>query len=148
MIRIYHRDATLLELADNELDRALSFVHERNQEWFPTITGLLMIGHESYIRQYVPSHEVLFQVLDGMNVLANPSAMHASLLQTFEKIELLFQSRWFSRRHLSRQHFDFISNAAQCPFGRVGQTNWPCSANRPRNRQNLHSYASQRPYHA
>ena len=93
MIRIYHGDATLLDLSDNELDRALGFVRERNKEWFPTITGLLMIGHETYIRQYVPSHEVLFQVLDGVNVLSNPPAMHASLLQTFEKVELLFQSR-------------------------------------------------------
>ena len=93
MIRIYHGDTTLLDLSDNELDRALGFVRERNKEWFPTITGLLMIGYETYIRQYVPSHEVLFQVLDGVNVLANPPAMHASLLQTFEKVELLFQSR-------------------------------------------------------
>ena len=93
MIRIYHGDATLLDLSDNELDKALGFVRERNKEWFPTITGLLMIGHESYIRQYIPSHEVLFQVLDGVNVLVNPPAMHTSLLQTFEKVELLFQSR-------------------------------------------------------
>lgn len=93
MIRIYHGDMTLLELSDQELDCALGFIRERNGEWFPTITGLLMIGHEEYIRQYVPSHEVLFQVLDGINVLVNPPATHASLLQVFEKIDLLFQSR-------------------------------------------------------
>ncbi len=93
MIRIYHGDASLLELSEVELDKALGFVRERNKELFPTIAGLLMIGHEEYIRQYVPSHEVLFQVLDGVNVLANPPAMHASLLQTFEKVDLLFQSR-------------------------------------------------------
>ena len=93
MIRIYHGDMSLLELSDQELDRALGFVRERNGESFPTITGLLMIGHEEYIRQYVPSHELLFQVLDGINVLTNPPAMHASLLQTFEKVDLLFQSR-------------------------------------------------------
>ena len=93
MIRIYHGDSSLLELSDSELDKVLGFVRERNKEWYPTIAGLLMIGHENYIRQYVPSHEVLFQVLDGVNVLANPPAMHASLLQTFEKVDLLFQSR-------------------------------------------------------
>lgn len=93
MIRIYHGDMTLLELTDQELDRALGFVREHGGESFPTITGLLMIGHDEYIRQYVPSHELLFQVLDGVNVLANPPAMHASLLQTFEKVDLLFQSR-------------------------------------------------------
>lgn len=93
MIRVYHGDMTLLELSDQELDRALGFTRERAGECVPTITGLLMIGHEEYIRQYVPSHELLFQVLDGVNVLANPPAMHASLLQTFEKVDLLFQSR-------------------------------------------------------
>ena len=93
MIRTYHGDMSLLELSDTELDRALGFVREREGNWYPTIAGLLMIGQEQYIRQYVPSHEVLFQVLDGVNVLANPPAMKCSLLQTFEKIDLLFQSR-------------------------------------------------------
>ena len=93
MIRTYHGDMSLLELSDSELDKAMGFVRERDGEWYPTIAGLLMIGQESYIRQYVPSHEVLFQVLDGVNVLANPPAMRGSLLQTFEKVDLLFQSR-------------------------------------------------------
>lgn len=93
MIRTYHGDMALLDLSDSELDRALGFVRERDGQWYPTIAGLLMIGQESYIRQYVPSHEVLFQVLDGVNVLANPPAMRCSLLQTFEKVDLLFQSR-------------------------------------------------------
>ena len=93
MIRIYHGDTSLLELPDNELDNALGFVRERNKESFPTIAGLLMIGHEQYIRQYIPSHEVLFQVLEDLSVQVNPPAMHTSLLQTFEKVNLLFQSR-------------------------------------------------------
>lgn len=93
MIRTYHGDMSLLELSDAELDRALGFIRERDGNWYPTIAGLLMIGQEQYIRQYVPSHEVLFQVLDGVNVLANPPAMKCSLLQTFEKVDLLFQSR-------------------------------------------------------
>lgn len=93
MIQIYHGDTALLDLSDAELDKALGFIREREKEYYPTIAGLLMIGHESYIRQYVPSHEVLFQVLDDTNVLANPPAMHFSLLQTFEKVDLLFQSR-------------------------------------------------------
>lgn len=97
MIQVYHGDATLLELSDQELDQALGFVKERQGELFPTIAGLLMIGQEQYIRQYIPSHEVLFQVLDGVNVLANPPAMHVSLLQTFERVNLLFQSRIVER---------------------------------------------------
>ena len=93
MIRVYHGDTSLLDLSDDELDGALGFVRERDGKLYPTIAGLLMIGSEEYIRQCIPSHEVLFQVLDGVNVLSNPPAMHTSLLQTFEKVELLFQSR-------------------------------------------------------
>lgn len=69
MIRTYHGDMALLDLSDPELDRALGFVRERDGQWYPTIAGLLMVGQESYIRQYVPSHKVLFQVLDGGNVI-------------------------------------------------------------------------------
>ena len=93
MIRTYHGDASLLELSDHELDGALGFVREREGKRVPTIAGLLMIGNEEYIRRCVPSHEVLFQVMDGVNVLSNPPAMHFSLLQTFEQVYLLFQSR-------------------------------------------------------
>ena len=93
MIQIYHGDMSLLELSDSELDSALGFARERQGKLYPTVAGLLMIGHENYIRQYVPSHEVIFQVLDGVNVLANPPSMKCSLLQTFEKVDLLFQSR-------------------------------------------------------
>lgn len=69
MIRTYRGDMALLDLSGSELDRALGFVRERDGQWYPTIAGLLMVGQESYIRQYVPSHEVLFQVLAGGNVI-------------------------------------------------------------------------------
>ena len=52
-----------------------------------------MIGQEEVIRQFVPSLEVIFQVLDGMNVLVNIPAMHSSLLNIFETVNLLFQAR-------------------------------------------------------
>ena len=93
MVRIYHGDTELLELTDEELDKALEFVKERDGVLFPTIAGLLMIGHEQVIRDFVPGNEVLFQVLNGVDVLANPPAMRSSILSIFEKVDLLFQSR-------------------------------------------------------
>lgn len=93
MIRVYHGDSVLLELSNEELDRALGFAVERDGKLYPTVAGLLMIGQEEHIHRFVPSHEVLFQVMDGVNVLANPPAMKGPLLQIFEKIDLLFQSR-------------------------------------------------------
>ena len=93
MVRAYHGDSSLLELPDEELDKALDFVKDRDGTLYPTMAGLLLLGYEEYIREYVPGNEVLFQVLDGVNVLSNPPAMKGSLLEIFEKIDLMFQSR-------------------------------------------------------
>lgn len=93
MVRNYHGDIDLLELSDIELDRALGLVVERKGKRLPTVAGLLLIGREEFIREYVPGHEVLFQVLSGVDVLSNPPAMHGSLLSIFEKVDMMFQSR-------------------------------------------------------
>lgn len=93
MVRTYRGEAPLLELSDEELDKALDLVRELDGVCYPTVAGLLLMGHERYIREFVPGNEVLFQMLDGVNVLVNPPAMRESLLQIFEKVSLLFQSR-------------------------------------------------------
>lgn len=93
MVRTYRGEAPLLELSDEELDKALDLARELDGVCYPTVAGLLLMGHERYIREFVPGNEVLFQVLDGVNVLVNPPAMRESLLQIFEKVSLLFQSR-------------------------------------------------------
>ena len=93
MIRTYHGDMSLLELSNEELDKALDLVKVRDGRLYPTMAGLLLIGKEEYIKEFIPGNEVLFQVLDGVKVLINPPAMKGSLLSIFEKIELLFQSR-------------------------------------------------------
>lgn len=93
MIRVYHGDASLLELTDEELDNALGFAIEKRGKVYPTMAGLLLIGKEKYIHEYIPGNEVLFQVMDGVNVLANPPAMRGPLLDIFERVDILFQSR-------------------------------------------------------
>ena len=64
------------------MDKALELSHEYDGVLYPTIAGLLLIGHDQYIKKYVPGHEVLFQVLSGEDVLSNPPSMR-----------VLFQSR-------------------------------------------------------
>ncbi|MBR1919343.1 MAG: putative DNA binding domain-containing protein [Spirochaetales bacterium] len=93
MVRSFHGDSALLDLSDDELDKALDFVRIRDGVAYPTIAGILLIGHEQYIREYVPGNEVLFQVLDGVNVLVNPPAMRGPLLSIFETVNLMFRSR-------------------------------------------------------
>jgi len=93
MIRTYHGEKTLLELSDDELDKSLELVKERDGVLYPTVAGLLLLGDEDYIREYAPGNEVLFQVMDDLKVLVNPPAMRGGLLEIFEKVYLLFQSR-------------------------------------------------------
>ena len=44
MIQTYHGEATLLELPDDELDKALQFVVTADEKLIPTYTGMLLIG--------------------------------------------------------------------------------------------------------
>ena len=63
-IRQYGGDRVLLELDDEALDGALVFsTRTPSGERVPTLTGLLVIGRESALRQRVPTHELAFQVL-------------------------------------------------------------------------------------
>lgn len=63
-VQQYGGDRVLLELDDEALDGALGFTtrNEANQR-VPTLTGLLVIGRETALRERVPTHEFAFQVL-------------------------------------------------------------------------------------
>lgn len=71
-IRQYGGDRVLLELDDEALDGALGFTTRRpTGERVPTLTGLLVIGRESALRDFVPTHEFAFQVLARETVSLN-----------------------------------------------------------------------------
>ena len=91
-IRRYGGDMSLLPLADEELDGALGLVVTIDGIRRPTLAGLLLMGREEMLRQYVPSHEVAFQVLEGTDVQVN-EFFRKPLLHTFEEVEVLFKAR-------------------------------------------------------
>jgi ATP-dependent DNA helicase RecG len=91
-IRKYGGDQSLLPLADDELDGALGLTAVVEGVRYPTIAGLLLLGREEHIRQYLPAHEVAFQVLEGTDVRVN-EFFRKPLLQTFEEVEQLFRAR-------------------------------------------------------
>ena len=71
-IRQYGGDRVLLELDDEALDGALGFsTRAQSGERVPTLTGLLVIGRESALREYVSTHELAFQVLARETVSFN-----------------------------------------------------------------------------
>lgn len=55
----------LLNFSNEELAKALGFVKTNNKGGLiPTLTGMLIVGKESSITKFVPTHEVAFQVID------------------------------------------------------------------------------------
>ncbi len=64
-------DTTLLNLSDREIAGALGLVRSEGDRLRPTLAGLLLVGKESALKEYVPAHEVAFQVLRGTDVAVN-----------------------------------------------------------------------------
>jgi ATP-dependent DNA helicase RecG len=91
-INRYGGDTTLSGLADNELEGALGFTANHEGRKCPTLAGLLFLAREDVLRQYVPSHEIAFQVLEGTEVRVN-QFFRIPLLHAFEEIERLFNAR-------------------------------------------------------
>lgn len=92
VILAYNGEKSLLELADEDLFKALGFVHDFNGQMFPTITGLLMIGKISVIKRYIPTHKASFQVLAGTDVKVNDDIC-LPLLSTIDRINT-YMSAW------------------------------------------------------
>lgn len=86
IIKMRKGDKTLLELSDEELDKALRIVKEENGVLYPTVTGMLLIGKEERLQQVMPTAKSTFQVLEGTNVRINEQ-FSKPLLATFEIFE-------------------------------------------------------------
>ncbi len=86
IIKFRKGDSTLLELSDEELDKALQMVKEDHGVLRPTITGMLLIGKEEKIRAYIPTAKESFQVLEGTQIRINEE-YSKPLLATFELFE-------------------------------------------------------------
>jgi ATP-dependent DNA helicase RecG len=92
VVRRYgNSDRVLLELDDEELDNALGFT-TRNEagERVPTLTGLLVIGRDTALRELVPTHELAFQVLAREAVSFN-EFQRFPLLKALDWLEINFR---------------------------------------------------------
>ena len=98
IIKFRKGDNTLLELSDEELDKALQLVKEDHGILRPTITGLLLIGKEEKIKEYIPTAKESFQVLEGTQVRVNEE-YSKPLLATFELFEG-YMKAWNPQREM------------------------------------------------
>lgn len=81
----YNGDKSLLGLSNEDLFKALGFVREMNNRLIPTITGLLLIGKVSALKEHIPTHSTSFQVLVGTDVKLNEDILNP-ILYTIGKI--------------------------------------------------------------
>lgn len=85
-------DASLLDLSDVELAKALGAVDANHEVRSVRMLGLLLFGREEALRAHVPVHEVAFQVLSGIDVEAN-DIFRWPLLRAMEEIEARVRAR-------------------------------------------------------
>ena len=91
-------EKNLLQLTDEELDRALRLTTEKEEKIIPTVTGMLMIGKEERLKVLMPTVRTDFQVLEGTTVRMNET-MFGPLLDVFERIET-YVNAWNPEREI------------------------------------------------
>ncbi len=85
-------EQNLLELDDEELDKALRLAVEQNGQMIPTYCGMILIGKEESIKRCVPTSAAAFQVMKASNIVMNES-FSGSLLKSIETIETYMDAR-------------------------------------------------------
>lgn len=98
IIKYRKGDKKLLELTDEELDKALQLVKEEAGVLYPTVTGMLLLGKEDRIAELLPTAKAVFQVLEGTKVRKNEQTSRP-LLATFEMFEE-YMKAWNPEREM------------------------------------------------
>lgn len=98
IIKMRKGDKSLLELSDEELDKALRLIKEENGIMYPTVTGMLLIGKEERMQELMPTAKAAFQVLEGTAVRVNEQ-FAKPLLAVFEIFEN-YMKAWNPEREM------------------------------------------------
>jgi len=98
VILAYRGEVALLELNDEELDKALQLVTMQDGKLVPTFCGMLLIGKKDKLKHYMPTAESAIQVLEGTDVRVNES-FFLPILAAFEKMTEFF-SAWNRQEEL------------------------------------------------
>ncbi len=89
-----HGDKTLLGLSDPDLAKALRLVESRDDgRLVPNIAGLLLLGRESAIQKYIPTHKVHFQVMDSQGNVKVNDVFSSPLIRLLADVESRFAAR-------------------------------------------------------
>ena len=86
-------DATLLELDDREMAKALRVVETADADLVPNVAGLLLFGRQTDIERYLPTHQAAFQVLAADADVRVNEFFRNPLLELAEMFESRFDAR-------------------------------------------------------
>ncbi|MBI4917243.1 MAG: putative DNA binding domain-containing protein [Acidobacteria bacterium] len=89
-------DASLVDLPDAELAKALGAVEANHEVRAVRVLGLLLFGREGALRERIPTHEIAFQELDGTEVRVN-DFFRWPLLRAMDEIMTRFRARYRER---------------------------------------------------
>lgn len=85
IIRSYNGEKYLLDLSDEELDKAMQFVVTMGKQLIPTYTGMLILGRKEKLKELIPTSESAFIMMRGTEVTTNES-FYLPLLAAIEKM--------------------------------------------------------------
>lgn len=85
IIRSYNGEKFILDLSDEELDKAMQFVVTMGDNLIPTYTGMLMLGRKEKLKELIPTAESAFIMMRGTEVTTNES-FYLPLLAAIEKM--------------------------------------------------------------
>ena len=85
IILSYNGEKYLLELPDDELDKALQLVVTVGDQLVPTYTGMLLLGKQEKLREYMPTAESAFLMMNGTEVSTNET-FYLPLLSAIERL--------------------------------------------------------------
>ena len=87
-----HSDESLVELSDLEIAKSLGAVDANHSLTAVRLLGLLLFGREAALARFLPTHEIAFQVLRGIDVEVN-EFFRWPLFRSMEEIESRFRAR-------------------------------------------------------
>jgi ATP-dependent DNA helicase RecG len=85
-------DESLVDLSDLELAKALGVVEANGSVRAVRLAALLLFGKEDVVRRLVPTHELAFQVLRGLDIEVN-DFFRWPLLRVMEEVESRIRAR-------------------------------------------------------
>ena len=92
ILKNYNGEKALLELDDEDLDKALRLAVISEKKLVPTFTGMLLLGKKEKIMEYIPTAEAGYTAFRGTDVTANES-FFLPMLTAIERIFAFLEAR-------------------------------------------------------